>query len=210
MERKEGGKGGEKMSRQCPLCIGWVSPRAFVMLYTDPLSKVATRLPSPAVFIFSFGLVSLPPVWFYFFFFFICDCRADYYQGGTDYLHKKTTKRQRKWDTAKILILIMMGEVGIHIVIKIYNCTYASSVSYPLKTGEKSNAFVTQDILWSQFWSIMEVSPDSRGVKGRWGGSGSDAAQRGGFRARLEGWSERPPLWRLACGANSRVNEEWC
>lgn len=35
----------EKMSRQCPLCICWVSPRASVMLYADPLSKVATRLP---------------------------------------------------------------------------------------------------------------------------------------------------------------------
>lgn len=42
--RKEGGRTGEKMSRQCPLCICWVSRRAFVMLYADPLPKAAAGL----------------------------------------------------------------------------------------------------------------------------------------------------------------------
>lgn len=41
--------------------LAWVSPRASVMLYTDPLSRSAC----PAVFIFSFALLSLPPVWFF-------------------------------------------------------------------------------------------------------------------------------------------------
>lgn len=70
------------MSRQCPLCIGRVSPRAFVMLYTDLLSKVAARLPSPAVFIFSLAS----------FFISICDCSTGYYP-VTDYQQKGLRKR---------------------------------------------------------------------------------------------------------------------
>lgn len=50
----------------------------------------------PAVFLFSFGLVSLPLVWF--FLNFICDCGVDYYQGAADY---PLRKRQNKWKAAK-------------------------------------------------------------------------------------------------------------
>lgn len=85
--RKEGGRAGEKMSRQCPLCICWVSRRAFVMLYADPLPKAAAGL---RVQLFCY---SLSPLFlslslfcdFFVFLFFICDCRVDYYPQAADY-----------------------------------------------------------------------------------------------------------------------------
>lgn len=170
MKRKEGGRGGEKMSRQCPLCICWVSPRAFVMLYTDPLSKVAIRLP---VQLFSYsGSASFLSLLcdFFYFIFFICDCRADYYWGQQINYRKRQQKRQNKWGPAKILILISMGEVGMNLC----KCT-----------------------------TIQTKKKCSRHTGPRW-------------QCSLDRWSESqarelisPPVpCRLACSANSRVNEE--
>lgn len=69
------------------------------MLYTDPLSKVAVRLPVQ-LFSYSVSASFLSLLCDFFFFFgrgggFICDCGADYYQGATDYPQKKTTKKTK-------------------------------------------------------------------------------------------------------------------
>lgn len=161
MERKEGGRGGEKMSRQCPLCIGWVSPRAFVMLYTDPLFKVAMWLP---VQLFSYSVLAL------FLsllcdFFFICDCRADYYLGATDYPQKRQQKRQNKLKAAKILILIRMGEVSKNSS----ECkTIQASLSYLQTKKKKRKKNACDKHLMTLMWSVMSKGeslsrPSTRG-----------------------------------------------
>lgn len=158
MKRKEGGRGGEKMSRQCPLCIGWVSPRAFVMLYTDPLSKVVVRLP---VQLFSYsGSASFLSL-LCDFFFFICDCRADYYRGQQITHRKRQRKRQNKWEAAKILILIRMGEAGKNSC----KCTAIQACpSYHLQTENRKKKALDIQWFWSLLWSVMsltvKVSPE--------------------------------------------------
>lgn len=185
MERKEGGRGGEKMSRQCPLCLGWVSPRAFVMLYTDPLSKVAMWLP---VQLFSYSVSAS-------FLSLLCDFLKSVTGGqiitrGQQITHRK---RQNKWEAAKILILIRIGEVDF---MRMYNHTSLSELSANRIKKEKRNC---SRHTWHQMTLIADVISHVTEVESlsrvtTWGG----------------GEPASPAPWRLACSANSRVNEEGC
>lgn len=183
------------MSRQCPLCICWVSPRAFVMLYTDPLSKVAVWLP---VQLFSYSVsalfLSLPCD-----FFFSSVTVAWIITRGQQITSRvRQQKRQNKWEAAKFLILIRMGEVGENSG----KCTDTqASLSYHLQ-NEKKKMLVTQCIhwIWSLLWSVMTLNCHK----------GGNVTWTYCLRARQEGRSASPPPWRWVSRDNIRVNEQWC
>lgn len=189
MKRKEGGRGGEKMSRQCPLCIGWVSPRAFVMLYTDPLSKVAVRLP---VQLFSYSVsasfLSLLCDFFFFFFGrggFLSVTVGQIITRGQQITHRKRQqKRQNKWKAAKILILIRMGEVGKNSC----KCTaiQASLIETHKKAGKevllRHRASNDSDLCCDQ--SLMEKVLSTVATGGGGEASGGNVAWTDGLRGR--------------------------
>lgn len=81
----------------------------------------------------------------FFFSRFICDCGADYFQGQQITHRNRQQKGQNKWKAAKILILIIMGEVDI------YRCNYTCTAS------ELSHSWAKWEIVWSLVQSVMSL-----------------------------------------------------
>lgn len=117
----------------------------------------------PAVFIFSFSLISLPPVWFVLFCFLSVSVGQIITGGQQITTRKRQQNRQNKWEAAKILILIRMGNEGKN------SCkctTIQGSLSY-LQTEKRKKKLLTHRTIWwhrSVLWSFLslrvKISPE--------------------------------------------------